>query len=170
VSTVVYARVPDTLKQALEARARERGLSQTATVVELLEQGLQASDDQRSEALGRELASSTGQLERTRARLTQAEARLEAAQQREEALSRSLRALAERARHELASCPQCRKPLRGLDLLVTGHCPNCNRAITTLLTPRLQTGAPDKDEYLALMGALGGLLGLALATSNDPTT
>jgi rubrerythrin len=169
VSTVVYARVPDTLKQALEARARERGLSQTATVVELLEQGLQASDDQRSEALGRELASSTGQLERTRARLTQAEARLEAAQQREQALSRSLRALAERARHELASCPQCRKPLRGYDLLVTGHCPNCNRAITTLLTPRPQTGAPDKDEYLALLGALGSLVGLALTTNDDST-
>jgi hypothetical protein len=81
-----------------------------------------------------------------------------------------LRALAERARHELASCPQCRQPLRGYDLLVTGHCPNCNRAVTTLLTPRPQTGAPDKDEYLALLGALGGLLGLALTTSNDPTT
>jgi hypothetical protein len=36
-----------------------------------------------------------------------------------------------------------------------------------LLTPRPQLGAPDKDEYLALLGALGGLIGLALATTSD---
>ena len=166
---MVYARVPDTLKQALEGRAHEHGLSLTATVVELLEQALQATDDQRLEGLERELASTTGQLERTRARLTQAETNLEAAKQREQILARSLGALAERARHELASCPQCRQRLRGYDLLVTGHCPNCNRAITTLLTPRPQTGAPDKDEYLALLGALGSLVGLALTTNNDNT-
>jgi hypothetical protein len=35
-----------------------------------------------------------------------------------------------------------------------------------LLTPRAQLGAPGKDEYLALRGALGGLVSLALATSD----
>lgn len=79
----------------------------------------------------------------------------------------SFRTLAERARGELASCPQCRKPLRGSDLLVSGHCPGCERAITTLLTPRPQLGAPDKDEYLALLGALGRLLGLAPVRNGD---
>jgi hypothetical protein len=78
----------------------------------------------------------------------------------------SMQALAERAREELACCPRCRHPLRGSDLLVSGHCPNCGRAITTLLSPRPQTGAPDKDAYLALLGALGGLVGLALASSS----
>ena len=29
---------------------------------------------------------------------------------------------------------------------------NCDRAITTLLTPRAQLGIPDKDEYLAPPG------------------
>jgi hypothetical protein len=77
-----------------------------------------------------------------------------------------LRALAERARGELASCPQCSHPLRGYDFLVSGHCPNCERAITTLLSPRPQRGAPDRDAYLALLGALGGLVGLALARSS----
>lgn len=76
----------------------------------------------------------------------------------------SFRALAERARGELASCPQCQKPLRGSDLLVSGYCPHCARAITALLLPRPQTGAPDRDAYLALLGALGGLVGLALAS------
>jgi hypothetical protein len=77
-----------------------------------------------------------------------------------------LRALAERARGELASWPQCGKPLRGSDLLVSGHCPQCARPITALLLPRAQTGAPDRDAYLALLGALGGLVGLALASSS----
>jgi hypothetical protein len=56
--------------------------------------------------------------------------------------------------------------VRGSDLLVSGRCPNCSRAITALLSPRAQLGAPDQDEYLALLGALGGLVGLALATSD----
>src|SRR5712691_906228 len=169
MSEVVYARVPGSLKQALEARARERGLSLTATVVELVERALEANDDQRAEGLEAELAASASELERTRARLAEAKLKLDAAGQREQLTARTLRALAERARHELASCPQCRQALRGYDLFVSGHCPNCNRAITALLTPRSQLGAPDKDEYLALLGALGGLLGLALATSGDGT-
>ncbi len=57
--------------------------------------------------------------------------------------------------------------LTELTAATTYHCPNCNRAITALLTRRLQTGAPDKDEYLALLGALGGLVGLALATTSE---
>ena len=36
-----------------------------------------------------------------------------------------LRALAERARHELGVCPACRKPVRGHDYLVSGRCPHC---------------------------------------------
>jgi hypothetical protein len=59
------------------------------------------------------------ELEQTRARLAEAEAALALAREREQITS-SLRALAERARGELASCPQCRKPVRGSDLLVSG--------------------------------------------------
>ena len=56
--------------------------------------------------------------------------------------------------------------MRGYDLLASGHCPNCN---PNLLTPRPQLGAPDRDEYLALLGALGGLVGLALASTSENT-
>ena len=48
MSTVVYLRVPDALKQALEVRARERGLSLTAAVVALLERGLDTSEGERA--------------------------------------------------------------------------------------------------------------------------
>ena len=166
MSTVVYARVPDSLKQALAARAREGGLSLTAALVALLERGLDASEEERAREREGELAASAAELERTRARLAEAEAALALARERERITATSFRALAERARGELASCPQCQKPLRGSDLLVGGHCPQCARPITALLLPRSQTGAPDRDAYLALLGALGALVGLALASTS----
>lgn len=164
---VVFCRVPAALKQALQARAGERGLSLNAAVVELVERGLAASEQERSgEKLAGRLAAGARELERTRARLAAAELELQAARAREQERGRAARALAERARHRLCACPQCRQPLRGLDLLASGHCPNCDRPLTALLVPRPQTGAPDPHEYLALLGALGGLLGLALTTSD----
>jgi hypothetical protein len=153
------------LKQALAARAREGGLSLTAAAVALLERGLDTSGEERAREREDELAASARELEQTRARLAGAEAALALAREREQMIASTFRALAERARGELASCPQCSHPLRGSDLLMSGHCPGCKRAITSLLSPRPQRGSPDKEEYLALLGALGGLVGLALASS-----
>ncbi|MBA3380857.1 MAG: hypothetical protein H0T97_03175 [Actinobacteria bacterium] len=102
-----------------------------------------------------------------RARLAAAEGRLLAAAAQEERTKGTLRALAERARHELGRCPACRKPVRGSDYLVSGRCPHCAKALTALLAPRVQVGAPERDEYLALLGALGGLVGLAGASALD---
>ena len=165
-TTPLFVRVPDALKQALAARARERGQSLTAAAVALLERGLDTSEEERAREREGELAACASELERMRARLAEAEAALALAREREQLTATSCRALAERARHKLAVCPQCRKPVRGSDLLVGGHCPNCDRAITALLLPRQQTGAPDRDAYLALLGALGGLVGLALESTS----
>jgi rubrerythrin len=167
MSAVVYTRVPEQLKQALEARARERGLSVNATVCELLERGLEAIGDERSgKELEGKLAASASELEKTRARLKQAEFGLQAAREREQLTARTYAAFAERARRELASCPQCRKPLRGSDLLVSGHCPNCDKALTSLLVPT-RIGSLVVNEYVALLGALGVLAGLAVTTSAE---
>ncbi len=57
--------------------------------------------------------------------------------------------------------------MRGSDHLVSGRCPHCELALTAFLTPRPQVGAPERDEYLALLGALGGLVGLAGAGAVD---
>jgi len=56
--------------------------------------------------------------------------------------------------------------VHGSDLLVSGRCPHCNKALTSLL---LQTRTADlvQNEYLALLGALGVLVGLALATTDQ---
>jgi hypothetical protein len=47
--------------------------------------------------------------------------------------------------------------------------PQLQQADHSLPDPRPQLGAPDKDEYLALLGALGGLVGLALASTSENT-
>jgi hypothetical protein len=164
VAEVVFARVPGRLKQAVVARARERGQTLTAVVVELLERSLRASAD--GEQFGARLAASAGELEQVRARLEQAECELRAAREREQLIARTYAAFAERAGHELASCPQCRAPLRGVDLLVSGRCPGCANALTSLLVPT-RFGSLVVHEYSALLGAVGVLAGLAAATSAD---
>ena len=70
MSVVVDARVSDSLKRALQARAGARGLSLHAAGVELLKRGLEASEDERaSEGLTRELAAATSELDQPRAQL-----------------------------------------------------------------------------------------------------
>ena len=154
----------DSLKQALEAHASERGLSLTRALVELLERGLAPIAEEQSvrEREGK-LAAATSELTERRARLKQAELGLQAAREREKTTARTHRAFAARARHELAPCPQCRKPLRGFDLLISGHCPHCDKPLTSLLVPT-RLGGLVQNEYLALLGALAVLVGLALAT------
>jgi hypothetical protein len=167
MSAVVYARVPDALKQGLEAHAAERALSLTAAVVELVGRGLEASTDEQSIAdLERKLAGATRALAETRSRLSHAELSLRAAREREELTMRIYTAFAERARHELARCPQCRQPVRGSDLFISGHCSNCEKALTSLLVPTRLAGLV-QHEYLALLGALSVLVGLARTSAAE---
>lgn len=167
MSSVLYARLPDTLKEAVRAHAGTGGLSQTRAVVELLEQGLEADAKERARAeLEGELARATSERARTQARLREAELELWAAREREQLLASTFAAFAERARGELASCPRCGTPLRGSDLLVSGRCPKCDHALTSLLVPT-RLGSLVLNEYLALLGALAVLAGLALRASAE---
>jgi hypothetical protein len=77
MSTVLYARVPDSLKQALDAHRSARGLTMTRAVVELLEHGLEASADKpRVTELEGKLAACARERAQTRTRLREAELRL----------------------------------------------------------------------------------------------
>src|SRR6266498_4232658 len=105
MSAVIYARLPDSLKQALHAHAAERGLTLTAALVALLGQCLEALTQQTSVAeLEEQLALATSERAQTHAQLQQAELRLQAAREREQTSARSYRALAERTRQQLGSC------------------------------------------------------------------
>ena len=105
---------------------------------------------------------------RTQARLREAELELRAAREREQLLASTFAAFAERARGKLASCPSCGTSLRGSDLLVSGHCPTCEHALSSLLVPT-RLGSLVLNEYLALLGALAVLAGLALRASAEHT-
>jgi hypothetical protein len=69
-------------------------------------------------------------------------------------------------RQELARCPGCRKRVSGSDLHTRGHCSHCGKAMTSLLAPT--RGDLDRDEWIALLGALGILAGLAPADASEP--
>ncbi len=167
MSAVLYTRLPKALKQALEEHAARRGLSQTRAVVVLLEQGLEGAAGEHSLAeLEGRLARSESERAGTRAALREAELALEPVRERELLTARTYSALAARARQQLASCPRCREPLAGSDLLVSGRCPQCGKAVTELLTPAPRAGL-QQGEYLALLGALGVLTGLALASAGE---
>jgi hypothetical protein len=102
MSAVVYARVPDSLKQSLHAHAAERGLSLTTAVVGLVERGLEAiADEPAVTELERTLAAATSELAQTRERLKNAELGLQAAQEREQLTAQTYSALAE------ALAPRC---------------------------------------------------------------
>ncbi len=49
---------------------------------------------------------------------------------------------------------------------IARNAPNCSKALTSLLTPTPRAGL-NGDEYLSLVGALGVLVGLALATTDE---
>lgn len=167
MSTVLYTRVPGPLKKTLADYAASRGLSQTHAVRELLEQVLEGSGSERSLAdLEAGLDRSQRELEAMRERMREAGFELRVAREREQLTARTYGALAARVRQQLARCPGCKNPVRGSDLLVTGHCPECGRTLSEVLEPAPRSGL-DRSGYLVLLGALGLLTSIALAASED---
>ena len=169
MSAVLYTRLPEPLKQALAAHAAARALSLSRAVAELLEQALAASSAQHTRAeLEAQLAQLTNALTAAEARADAAEFALQAARERERLFARSCHAFAARAGHPLATCQRCKGALRGTDLLISGRCPNptCTPALSSLLLPAPRAGL-DQHAYLALLGALGALVQLALPDPSD---
>ena len=153
MSAVVYIRAPDSLKQALKDYAAERGMTETAAAVALLERALETIAEEASVAqLKRKLEALTRELETTRAALHEAELQTRAA-------AHVHKAVARRAYQPLTTHTRCGKPLSGADLY-SGTCPHCGAGITELLTPT--RGDLKNSDYLPFVGVLGALLGLAL--------
>jgi predicted Zn-ribbon and HTH transcriptional regulator len=142
MSAVLYARVSQELKDAVEQRAVERGASLTATVTDLIERGLTAID----------VADTRPALEASNHDLV-----AELARVRDTAST-----LEERMRQVLGTC-RCGSELTGRDLLVTGHCPNCKAGISSLLAGGEITGASvNRSELGPFMSGVGVALALLL--------
>jgi hypothetical protein len=169
MSQVIYARVPDALKDAVDAYAAERGTTLTSTVVDLLERGLVSTSDAPSVAQ-LELRLATAAAQKTDAEASLRSARLEL---------QTLQSLSDRTRQVLGRCPReaCSQPITGYDLLVTGHCSSCQGALTDLLKlkapqPEGRGGQPrpggiSERDFLLLLGALGAVVGVAYLASKS---
>lgn len=172
MSQVIYARVPDQLKNAVDGYAAERGTTLTSAVVDLLERGLVSTSDAPSVAdLELKLATTSAQKMDAEASLRSARLELQ-----------TLQLLSERTRQTLGQCPSpdCSSPITGYDLLVTGHCPSCGQALTDLLKlkspqtdeaeengDRPRPGGVSERDFLLLLGALGAVVGVAYLASKS---
>src|SRR5262249_50937813 len=107
-TATIYARVPTEVKEATDEYAASHGMSLASAVTDLLGRGLEAAGDEPS-------------LRAPEARAQEAEQARSAAQ-----------AMNERLKQVLGKCA-CGTDLTGRDLLITGHCPKCNRSVGGLL-------------------------------------
>jgi hypothetical protein len=153
MTQTIYARVPDELKAAVDQNAAESGRTLANAVSDLLDRGLQASADGRSVAA---LERKVGDLEGD----------LEAHREREQTLSAAYRGLAQRTALKVGSCPHCRSPVTGQNLLMDGSCPNCGSNLSPLLgtVRKSQKGGLDDSDFKLLLGAVGLVLALALVS------
>lgn len=148
MSQVIYARVPDTLKEAADAYAEERGVTLTSAVVDLLGRGMAAASDERS------VADLETKLAKTTVEKAKVESKLETAMNE----LGGLRAFAERAAQEIGKCPKCGEPITGYDLLARGQCRHCDNKLGNLLVPHTAKPLFDEREIGLLLGALGVVL------------
>jgi hypothetical protein len=65
--------------------------------------------------------------------------------------------------------PACGKPISGRDLVVSHACGHCGGSLADLLDPMHAHGSSlNGTQYLLLVGALGLLVGMAVAQSKNP--
>ena len=169
MSQVIYARVSDDLKDAVDGYAGGRGVTLTSAVTDLLERGLGSVSDAPS------VAETERQLSEARDLLRDRETAFSSARGELTAL----RSLAKRAQRDVGNCPQagCGKPITGLDLLTTGSCGACGSTLSQLIDPSAHStgnlrpddqnkGLNDRD-FLLLLGAIGAVLGVAYLASQS---
>jgi hypothetical protein len=104
----IYARVPSDLKEATDEYASNKGMSLASAVADLLGRGLEAAENEPS--------------------IRALEARAQEIEQARVAAD----AMTERLKQVLGKCA-CGTALTGRDLLLTGHCPKCNRSVAGLI-------------------------------------
>ncbi len=156
MAEVLYIRTPDSLKEAVDAYAEQRGVTLTSAVVDLIERGLAATTDERSVAdLEKSLARVIAEKSGVEAHLVAATSELGA-----------LRSVVERSQAVVGSCPNnaCGQHITGYELLALGHCQVCREPLTDLLAPSRQPTTLDQRAVGVLLGALGvALIGVGIA-------
>lgn len=152
MAQVVYARVRDEIKDAVDTYAARRESSLAGAVDDLLERGLRAAASAGTvEELSTELGHVRSELVQTSAALRQREGELA-----------NLSNFTIRARAtKVGECPNptCRSAVSGFDLLAIGQCAQCSAPLLGLLAPPVPTKtAFDDREFALVLGALGLVL------------
>ena len=155
MSQVIYARVPDGLKEATDVYSHSKGTTLTRAVVDLLERGLAAVSDEPSIA----------ELESELVRLSTEKTRLETELQTTRAETAALQSLTARVNQNVGTCPSCRSDISGYDLLATGQCSECGQTLTELVAPTEPPSNLNQREFMLLLGALGAVVGVAILAS-----
>jgi hypothetical protein len=158
MSHVIYARVPETLKEVVDGYAEERGVTLTSAAVDLLERGMAAVSDERS------ITNLETKLAQVTAEKAQSEAKLAVVMNE----LGGLRAFAQRAVQAVGTCPNpaCGQAITGYDLLALGRCNHCQQILTDLLAPRTSSANLNQRDVGLLLGALGvALIGAAIIGS-----
>lgn len=158
---VIYARVAEQLKVAADAYAAQSGATLATTVAHLLERGLEATTNEKS----------IRELEARVQQLTGDNATIQAELRAGRSGFQTLTALSRRAQQHVGTCPDpaCGKSITGYDLLATGTCPSCGRALSGLLLSGKQNAdGLNQQEFLLLLGALGALVGVAPIAGKGP--
>ncbi len=160
MTQVVYARVPETLKDALDAYALGNGTTLTASVVDLLGRGLEAASDEQSiDELRKQLAAEIDGRRAAEAAVVASRTPLGA-----------LEVLRQRSGNTVARCPNptCGEDVSAFDVLAAGGCTACGQSLGTVAETAAnavsERGA-DQRELLLLLGAVGALLGAAWLVS-----
>lgn len=159
MSQVIYARVPDSLKEAADSYAHDKGVTLTAAVVDLLERGLAAASDEES--------TTQLQLEVAQERASSAQLRAELERHRGELAA--VEVVRQRAGQTMATCPnaKCQRPVTAYQLLAVGRCGECGEGLSNLIAPATAPAGLDQRELLLLIGAIGAVIGAAwLANKN----
>ena len=153
-SQVIYARVPETVKDATESYASERGMTLTNAVVDLIDRGLSAVQDERS------IAELETRVVRLAGEKTEVERELQTAKH-------ALDGVSERIGRKVCSCPSCKADVSGYDLLVSFQCPACHAGLSNLFQGGLGNAGLDNGDILVLLAAVGALLGAAWLVSKS---
>lgn len=155
MSQVVYARVPDSLKEALDAYAASYALTLTASVIDLLGRGLSAVSDEAS------VAELQARLATEADRRRQLEAEIQASRVELAALEM----LRQRSSQRVASCPACQADVTGYDVLAVNSCPSCQQTLASLTAGAGTADVADQRQMLLLLGAIGTVVGIAWLAS-----
>ena len=161
----IYARIPDELKTELDSYSAGRHVKLTAAMVELMETGLESVRTETTvKDLERRLEAATAQAADSHALAEQAENASAALQATLNGQTEAYALVGGRLNQTIGLCPSCNKPITGRDLVVTNACHSCSVSLSALLDPKASTGSTlNGTEYLLLIGALGLLVGMAMA-------